>query len=78
MIGGSPDYVVGINFEGGKIIKHILQDSNCIAYANLQIAMDAPYHDPPRVADETLRLKGRSETQFAGYDEEALIKKFKN
>ena len=35
----------GINFEGGKIIKYILQSKNCIAYANIQIAMDAPYDD---------------------------------
>jgi len=52
----------GINFEGGKIIKHILQSKYCRAYANVQIAMDAPYHG--RVADEKLRDKGRSELQF--------------
>jgi hypothetical protein len=52
----------GINFEGGKIIKHVLQSKHCIAYANVQIAMDAPYHG--RVADEKLRNKGRSELQF--------------
>ena len=40
----------GINFEGGKIIKHILQSNYCKGYANVQIAMDAPYHG--RVADE--------------------------
>jgi len=54
----------GINYEGGKIIKHILQQQSkhCLAYANVQIAMDAPYHG--RVADEKLRDKGRSELQF--------------
>ena len=52
----------GINFEGGKIIKYILQSKNCIAYANIQIAMDAPYNN--RVADEKLRNLGRSELQF--------------
>jgi len=52
----------GINFEGGKIIKHVLETKQCIAYANIQIAMDAPYHG--RVADEKLRNKGRSELQF--------------
>jgi hypothetical protein len=52
----------GINFEGGKIIKHVLQSKHCVAYANVQIAMDAPYHG--RVADEKLRNKGRSELQF--------------
>ena len=53
---------LGINFEGGKIIKHVLETKQCIAYANIQIAMDAPYHG--RVADEKLRNKGRSELQF--------------
>lgn len=52
----------GINFEGGKIIKHVLQSKHCVSYANVQIAMDAPYHG--RVADEKLRNKGRSELQF--------------
>jgi hypothetical protein len=52
----------GINFEGGKIIKYILESNNCIAYANIQIAMDAPYDG--RVADEKLRNLGRSELQF--------------
>ncbi len=52
----------GINFEGGKIIKYILQSKKCIAYANIQIAMDAPYNG--RVADEKLRNLGRSELQF--------------
>jgi len=52
----------GINFEGGKIIKYILESKNCIAYANVQIAMDAPYNG--RVADEKLRNLGRSELQF--------------
>ena len=42
---------VGINFEAGKIITHIKDCPNCVGYANLQIAMDAPYHG--RVADET-------------------------
>jgi hypothetical protein len=53
---------VGINYEGGKIIKHILESKYCVAYANIQIAMDAPYDG--RVADEKLRDKGRSELQF--------------
>jgi hypothetical protein len=52
----------GINYEGGKIIKHILESKHCIGYANVQIAMDAPYNG--RVADEKLRDKGRSELQF--------------
>ena len=73
--GGSKEFVVGINYEGGKIIKHILEYPTCIAYANLQIAMDAPYHDIPRIANEKLRLKGRSETQFDSYDENKLKEK---
>ncbi len=45
---------VGINYEGGKIISHVLKyPQQCIAYANCQIAMDAPYHG--RVADESHR-----------------------
>jgi hypothetical protein len=73
-IGGRPNesYVSGINYEGGKIIEHIKKFSNCVAYANCQIAMDAPYHDSPRIADESVRSTGRSESQFHGYDENKL------
>lgn len=70
------EYIIGINYEGGKIIKHIKKYTNCIAYANLQIAMDAPYHSPPRIADEKIRSTGRSESQFNDYDEEKLKNKF--
>ena len=70
----SSSNIVGINYEGGKIISHILKSENCIAYANCQIAMDAPYHG--RVADESIRSKGRSELQFPGYTDEYLISKF--
>jgi hypothetical protein len=62
-----------INFEGGKIISHIKKSKYCIGYANIQIAMDAPYHG--RVADETIRSNGRSETQFKDYNEKKLINK---
>jgi hypothetical protein len=62
---------VGINFEAGKIIKHVLSSSKCIAYANCQIAMDAPYHG--RVADESHRSQGRSELNFPGYREDLLV-----
>lgn len=72
---GDKTYIIGINFEGGKIIKHILKNKYCKGYVNCQIAMDAPYQTPPRVADETLRTKGRSELQFHGYDEEKLKSK---
>lgn len=70
----SSSNIVGINYEGGKIISHILKSENCIAYANCQIAMDAPYHG--RVADESIRSKGRSELQFPGYTDEYLISQF--
>jgi hypothetical protein len=73
--GGGSDKLVGINFEGGKIISHIKKFKNCVAYANCQIVMDAPYHIPPRVADESVRSLGRSESQFKGYDEEKLKNK---
>lgn len=64
-IGGTNFY--GINFEGGKIITWQNKCTNCIGWANCQIAMDAPYHS--RVADETVRQQGRSEEVF-GYDKE--------
>lgn len=64
---------VGINYEGGKIIDHVSSFSGCMYYANCQICMDAPYKTNPRVADEKLRSKGRSECQFEGYDEVKLV-----
>ncbi len=74
--GGLGDIItipVGINFEGGKIIRYIKNSPKCVAYANCQIAMDAPYQG--RVADETHRSKGRSELNFPGYDEVKLKNK---
>ena len=68
-------YAIGINYEGGKIIEHILEFDQCIAYANCQIAMDAPYHKRPRVANAKLRGKGRSETFYNGYNERRLQNK---
>ena len=62
---------IGINYESGKIMTHILKFANCVGFANLQIAMDAPFHG--RVADETVRSVGRSELQFPGYDEKKLV-----
>lgn len=62
---------VGINYEGGKIIEHIIKSPACLAYANIQIAMDAPFHN--QVAIEEIRSNGRSETQFDGYDENNMI-----
>ncbi len=71
-IGGSDsDLPIGINFESGKIITWETKCKNCIAYANCQIGMDAPYHG--RVADESHRTKGRSELNFPGYREDLLI-----
>lgn len=61
---------IGINFESGKIITWELKCDNCVAYANCQIGMDAPYHG--RVADDTHRTKGRSEINFPGYREDLL------
>lgn len=69
--------VIGVNFEAGKIIEHVRKMPNCLAYANCQISMDAPFSD--RVADDTVRNVGRSELAFVkhGYDESKLIAKFK-
>jgi hypothetical protein len=59
----------GINYEGNKIIQHILKYRSCIGFANIQIAMDAPFEG--RVADDKYRSHGRSEKSF-GYDEDKL------
>jgi hypothetical protein len=69
--------VVGVNFEAGKIIEHVRSTPRCVAYANCQISMDAPFSD--RVADDTVRNTGRSELLFVknGYEEHKLIAKFK-
>ena len=71
--GGTPEkYPIGINFESGKIINHIITKyCNCKGWANCQIAMDAPFGG--RVADEEIRKKGPSEKSFEDYDEEKLI-----
>ena len=66
------DSFVGINYEGGKIIEHTIKSSACVAYANIQIAMDAPLHN--QVATLAVRSNGRSETQFHGYDEADMVK----
>ena len=71
--------ITGINYEGGKIIQHVMKSEHCIAYANIQIAMDAPYDG--RVADETVRNKGRSELQFHAkynYSDEMVIKNMRD
>ena len=71
--GGGKIKCIGINYEAGKIINHILKYKNCVGYVNIQVAMDAPYAG--RVADDTVRQKGRSESQYEkyGYDENKLI-----
>ena len=71
------NYVIGVNFEAGKIIDNVRHLPNCLAYANCQISMDAPFSD--RVADDAIRTVGRSELAFVshGYDENALILKFR-
>ena len=65
------NYVIGVNFEAGKIIDNVRNLPNCLAYANCQISMDAPFSD--RVADDAVRTVGRSELAFVshGYDEYA-------
>ncbi len=68
--GGNNLSTVGINFEGGKIITWETKCSNCIAWANLQIAMDAPYAG--REAGEDVRKKGPAEEVF-GYDREKFM-----
>lgn len=73
-----PTNVIGINYEGGKIIRHILRFSYCLGYVNCQIAMDAPYHTIPRVADESKRSLSRAELQFNGYNEDKLKEKLYN
>lgn len=67
-LGGDRSFVVGINFEGGKIISRELECENCIGWVNCQIAMDAPFAESnSRIADESVRKQGRSEEVF-GYD----------
>jgi hypothetical protein len=64
-----------INYEGGKIIEHALMSKMCVAYANIQIAMDAPYDNI--VATEENRSNGPMEKTLAGYDHDKLISKLK-
>ena len=75
LIKSSEPYAIGINFESGKIITWETKCKNCKAWANCQIGMDAPYLG--RVADESVRTKGRSELSFPGYREDLLIENLK-
>lgn len=63
--------IYGLNYEGGKIIKHVLQQIDCLAYANVQIRMDSPWSG--EVADEVKRQLGPYETQLDGYAERKLL-----
>lgn len=64
--------MIGANYEGGKIIRYALESNQCISYANIQIAMDSPFHG--EVASEEVRAKYRSEKQFENYSDEKLKK----
>jgi hypothetical protein len=57
--------ILGINYEGGKIIKHIMKQKGVVAYANVQIRMDSPWHG--EIADDSKRNLGPFETQFTNY-----------
>ena len=69
------DYIIGVNYEAGKVIDNIRHLPNCLGYANCQISMDAPFSG--RVADESVRSTARSESLFEDYNEEALKSNFK-
>lgn len=64
-------HIYAVNYEGGKIIEHATKSTNCLAYANLQIAMDAPFNNI--VASYETRLRGATETQISDYDELSLL-----
>lgn len=64
------NFPIGANYEGGKIITYALNSGKCIAHVNAQIGMDAPFHG--EIANEAVRTKGRSETQFKDYSDEKL------
>lgn len=66
------DVVLGVNYEGGRVLDHALALPGCIGAVNAQIAMDAPFAG--HVAHEGVRSQGRSEAQFEGYDEAALVR----
>lgn len=64
--------VLGVNYEGGKIVAHAESFDACVGVLNVQVAMDAPFQGA--VAHEAVRAAGRSETQFPGYDAARLAK----
>lgn len=59
----------GVNYEGGKIIKHVIDkyQDKLAGYAHFQIAMDAPFDNLE--ADDKFRSKGQSEKMMPDYDE---------
>ena len=67
----------GINYESGKIIDHITKSKNCVCYANIQIAMDAPFGGDDRIADESVRKEGRSELHFNKDADKLITSTFK-
>ncbi len=64
---------IGVNYEGGKIIKHVMRYEGCLAYANCQFVMEAPYNILPRIAVEPIHAGGRSELQLDGYNEGKIM-----
>jgi hypothetical protein len=60
--------IIGANYEGGKIIKHIKDKykKKLVGYSNFQISMDAPFHN--MIADEKLRSKGPSERSIPDFN----------
>jgi hypothetical protein len=59
---------LGINFEGGKIIKFIREKfgNKMAGYSNFQISMDAPFHGME--ANDNFRSKGPSEKYIKDYN----------
>lgn len=67
---------IGINYEAGKIIDHIKKFKNCIAYANCQIATNAPFYSNCVNMDD-LEITHKNETSFVEYYDISLIEQLK-
>jgi hypothetical protein len=66
------------NYEGGKIVDYAQQSKLLAGYANIQLAMDAPFFG--RTADTDARRAapgGRVELTFPDYDEGAVLTSLK-